>query len=178
MSYAFDTRRRGTPASRLLLAFALVSATAVSLPGLAYGQAAQAPASPSGKPDAQTQSAPQAKPDQQSKPDAGLHGETTTQDGAVLLPGVVITVLDPTSNLPIAETTSDGQSKFDLPRVKPGTYTVKAFLDGFSEFLQQSVVVASSGAQLTIDLSLARVTAHVDVRGSATDVPLEAASTL
>jgi len=169
MYQVVESRCGRLPAARLLSARTLIVVTLVSaaltLPATVYAQ--------DPKPQADAQ-----KKDAQKKPDTGIHGETTTQDGSVLLPGVVITVLDPTSNLPVAETTSDGQGKFDLPIAKPGTYTVRAFLDGFAEFLEQSVVVASGGAQLTIDLSLAKLTAHVDVKGAASEVPLEAASTL
>jgi len=158
-------RRRGWVPVRLPIVILLAGALVAPLPARVYAQSASSPAPAGGQQPAQT-------------PEPGIHGETTTQDGSVFLPGVVITVIDPTSNLPVAETTSDGQGKFDLPKVKPGTYTVRAFLDGFAEFLEQSVVVASGGAQLRIDLSLAKIAAHVEVKGTSAGVPLEAAPTL
>src|SRR5204863_3742463 len=74
-------------------------------------------------------------------PSTGLRGSTTTQNGAMFLPGVVVTVTDTISGAMVAEATSDDTGKFEVANLKPGTYTVRAFLEGFAEALKQSVQI-------------------------------------
>src|SRR5947209_5768510 len=69
---------------------------------------------------------------------ATLRGAITTQNGAVFLPGVVVTVTEPASGATVAEATSDEAGKYRVPDLQPGTYTVRAFLDGFAEALKHS----------------------------------------
>src|SRR6185436_19972650 len=64
--------------------------------------------------------------------DTGIHGVTTTQGGAVSLPGVVVTVLD-RAGATVAEMISGGDGTFGFPTLSPGAYTVRAFLDGFAQ---------------------------------------------
>src|SRR6476469_6714652 len=75
--------------------------------------------------------AAQTKP---TAPPADLHGAITTQNGAVFLPGAIVTVSDK-SGEKVAEATSDDSGKYEVPNLPPGTYTVRAFLDGFTEAL-------------------------------------------
>jgi carboxypeptidase family protein/TonB-dependent receptor-like protein len=106
---------------------------------------------------------------------AGLHGAVTTQNGAVFLPGAVVTVLD-RSGATVAETTSDGTGKYEVPNLKPGTYSVRAFLDGFTEALRKSVqIIAGRDSELSLDLVIARIAETVTVEGGKRDLPLTAA---
>jgi len=111
-------------------------------------------------------------------PATTLHGAITTQNGAVFLPGVLVTAVEPSSGKIIAEATSDEAGKYELD-LPPGTYTVRAFLDGFSEALKQSVhIIAGRESELSLDLMIARIAETVTVAGSHRDVPLEASSTM
>lgn len=128
-------------------------------------------------PPAQAAQADKASQPAGAKP-TGIEGATTTQDGSVFLPGVVVTVVDPAGQS-VGETTSDGEGKFTIGPLKPGTYTVKAFLDGFAQALKQSVIVAAGQvADVSIDMPLAKLSEHVNVQANGTAMPLEAASTM
>jgi hypothetical protein len=122
---------------------------------------------------------PSSAPAAQKAPerDTGIHGVTTTQAGAVFLPGVIVTVLD-RAGATVAEATSGGDGTFGFPKLNPGTYTVRAFLDGFAQAARQSIIVAAGQwIDASIDLSIARLNERVDVRGGR-GVPLEASSPL
>jgi hypothetical protein len=106
-------------------------------------------------------------------PVTGVHGAITTQDGAVFLPGVVVTLVDG-GGATAAETTSDGTGRYAFADVKPGVYAVHAVLDGFTEGVKASVVVATNrDVEVNLDLSIAGVSEQVDVKGSE-QMPLEA----
>src|SRR5204862_2306848 len=110
---------------------------------------------------------------------ATLRGAITTQNGAVFLPGAVVTVTEPASGTTVAEATSDDSGKYQVPNLKPGTYTVRAFLDGFAEALKQSVqIIAGRESELSLDLVIARIAETVTVAGGRRDLPLEAAPTM
>jgi hypothetical protein len=110
---------------------------------------------------------------------ATLHGAITTQNGAVFLPGVLVTVTEPSSGKIIAEATSDASGKYQVSDLPPGTYTVRAFLDGFSEALKQSVqMMAGRESEVSLDLVIAKIAETVTVAGNRRDVPLEAAPTM
>ena len=109
---------------------------------------------------------------------AQLHGAITTQNGAVLLPGVTVTVAD-AKGATVAEATSDEAGKYAVPDLPPGTYTVRALLDGFSEALKQSVqIIAGRDSEVSLDLVIAKIAETVTVAGSHRDLPLEASPTL
>ena len=110
---------------------------------------------------------------------ATLRGAITTQNGAVFLPGVVVTVTEPASGTTVAEATSDEAGKYRVPDLQPGTYTVRAFLDGFAEALKHSVqIIAGRESELSLDLVIARIAETVTVAGGRRDLPLEAAATM
>jgi hypothetical protein len=126
--------------------------------------AAQAPA-----PAVTTQPAPER--------DTGIHGVTTTQEGSVFLPGVVVTVLDRAGRI-VAEMISGGDGTFGFPTLNPGTYTVRAFLDGFAQAVKQSIIVAGGQwIDVKIDLPIAKINERVDVQ-AARGAPLEASAPL
>lgn len=108
-----------------------------------------------------------------------LHGAVTTQHGAVYLPGAVVTVLDPSSGATVAEATSDETGQYRVSDLKPGTYSVRAFLDGFADALKAPVqIIAGRDTELSLDLSIAKLVQSVSVEGHARTMPLEAAPTL
>lgn len=113
------------------------------------------------------------------RPAAGLHGAITTQNGAVYLPGVVITVVDAATSAPVTETTSDATGQYRIAGLTPGTYTVRAALDGFSDAVKPSVqAVSGRDIELNLDLAIARVAESVNVQGGRHDIPLEASQAL
>src|SRR5436190_7708897 len=110
---------------------------------------------------------------------AALHGAITTQNGAVFLPGVLVTITEPSSGAIIAEATSDQSGKYEVTSLPPGTYTVRAFLDGFSEALKRSVLMLGGReSEVSLDLVIAKIAETVTVAGNRRDVPLEAAATM
>jgi hypothetical protein len=110
---------------------------------------------------------------------AELHGSITTQSGAVYLPGAVVSVVDAQSGSTVAETTTDGTGKYSIADLKPGTYNVRAVLDGFTEVLKQSVhILAGRPNELSLDLVIARIAETVTVAGGKRELPLEASPTL
>src|SRR2546426_5311729 len=109
----------------------------------------------------------------------GLHGNITTQGGAVYLPGVVVTVLDSTTGSAVAETTSDATGQYRIDALKPGTYTVRAVLDGFAEAMKQAVqVTAGRDVEVSLDLTIAKIAESVSVEAGRRDLPLEASRTM
>src|SRR5450759_4728720 len=110
---------------------------------------------------------------------AGLHGAITTQNGAVYLPGVVITVVDPATDAAVTETTSDATGQYRIANLKPGTYTVRAVLNGFSNAVTPSVQAAAGrDIELNLDLAIAKLAAHVNVQAGRREIPLEASQTM
>jgi hypothetical protein len=109
----------------------------------------------------------------------GLHGNITTQSGAVYLPGVVVTVIDPATGSAVAETTSDATGQYRLADLKPGTYTLRALLDGFAETVKQAVQIpAGRDVEMSLDLAIADIAESVNVEGGRRDLPLEASRTM
>jgi len=100
---------------------------------------------------------------------AGSSGEidvtVSTQDGAVLLPGVVVT-LTAGSDAPLAQDVSDEQGHVTVHGIQPGTYQVHAALDGFDPLQRTIVVGASDVVRLTLDMAIAAVAERVDVTAS------------
>ena len=114
-----------------------------------------------------------------ARPAAGLHGAITTQNGAVYLPGVVVTVADAATGAAVTEATSDATGQYRIAGLAPGTYTVRAALDGFSDAVKPSVLVAAGrDVELDLDLAIAKVAETVSVQGGRHDIPLEASQAL
>jgi hypothetical protein len=110
-----------------------------------------------------------------ARPAAGLHGAITTQNGAVYLPGVVVTVADAATGAAVTEATSDATGQYRIAGLAPGTYTVRAALDGFSDAVKPSVLVAAGrDVELDLELAIAKVAETVSVQGGRHDIPLEA----
>src|SRR5215831_6848879 len=74
---------------------------------------------------------------------ATLHGTITTENGAVRLPGAVVTVIDPRTSATVTEVTSDETGRYQVSDLKPGYYNVRASLDGFTPALKAPVQLAA-----------------------------------
>src|SRR5689334_5465640 len=98
-------------------------------------------------------------------PSGEIDVTVSTQDGTVLLPGVVVT-LTAGSGAPLAQDVSDEQGHVAVHGVQPGTYQVHAALDGFDSLDRTIVVGASDVVMLTLDLAIAAVAERVDVTAS------------
>jgi hypothetical protein len=146
----------GGPLRRTGLVFAAALLLASTFPAHAQGQTA---------------------PSRGAAPRTGVHGAITTQDAAVYLPGVVVTLVDQ-GGATAAETTTDAVGKYVFADVPPGVYTVRATLDGFADGLKESVLVqAGRSTEVNLDLGLAKLAENVEVQGGE-DLPLDAAPTM
>jgi len=68
---------------------------------------------------------------------ASINGRVVDQAGAVL-PGATITVTNTQTNA-TRETTTNGEGQYNVPALPPGTYTVKAQLEGFGPQVRNDV---------------------------------------
>jgi hypothetical protein len=92
---------------------------------------------------------------------------TLLDPGKAVLPGVTITATNEATGLE-RTTVTDGEGRFLLPTLVPGTYTIKAELQGFQPTVRQGVLVAV-GQELTLNLTmqLAGVAETLTVTGQA-----------
>ena len=74
-----------------------------------------------------------------------------------ITPGATIVATDEATNVP-RETTSDAEGNFELPNLRPGTYTVEARLAGFKTVQRVGVLLrAASVARADLQLELGRL---------------------
>jgi Carboxypeptidase regulatory-like domain/TonB dependent receptor-like, beta-barrel len=78
---------------------------------------------------------------------------TVLDQAKAVLPGVTVTVVNEATGLQRAAVTS-GDGRFVIPTLVPGTYTIKAELQGFQTVTQTGVVL-SVGQEVAINLTLA-----------------------
>jgi carboxypeptidase family protein/TonB-dependent receptor-like protein len=97
-----------------------------------------------------------------AKPTGSIQGAVSTQSGAVKLPGVTVAVLG-ASGQPLAQVVSGEDGRFAFPDLPAARYRVRASLEGFQPLEQDAVVAAGGVSSLTLDLSIASVSEHVDV---------------
>ena len=77
---------------------------------------------------------------------------TILDSGKAVLPGATVTVTNEANGLE-RSTVTDGEGKFILPNLQPGTYTVKAELGGFQTATRTGMVV-NVGQELSLNLTL------------------------
>lgn len=77
---------------------------------------------------------------------------TVVDSGKAVLPGVTITAINQDTGLE-RSTVSSTEGKFTIPTLLPGTYTIKAELQGF-QITNLSGVVINVGQELTVNLTL------------------------
>jgi hypothetical protein len=79
-----------------------------------------------------------------------------------VLPGVTVAISGPQD----ATAVTDDKGEAHFLNLAPGTYTVTARIDGFNEYVNRSVPVASgTGVPLEIRMTVGGVTTQVDVTG-------------
>jgi len=91
-----------------------------------------------------------------------IEGTVSTQNGAVALPGVVVSVRD-ASDREVAQQVTDGGGHFAVTGLVPARYHVRASLDGFQTLDREAIVPAGGTARLVFDLAISAVSEHVDV---------------
>ena len=79
---------------------------------------------------------------------ADLVGVVTDATNAVL-PGATVTATNVETNLS-RSTTSEGNGRFSIPALRPGTYRVVVALSGFAEEVRESVTLAL-GSRVEVD---------------------------
>ena len=102
---------------------------------------------------------------------------TTTQGGAIRLPGVVLTISRPDGPT-IATQFSDEEGRCRFPSVAPGTYWVTATLSGFDDTRATVRVEAGVEAAARLDLPVSGISEHVEVIGRAENTQPTIAETL
>lgn len=107
----------------------------------------------------------------QSPRPSTLHGATTTQSGAVPLPGVTVTLSPDPAGPILHETVSDAAGLYRLTGLAPGRYRLRAVLPGFPELDREGLTLAS-GQDLRLDLDIPlALSEQVDAIGAAVPVP-------
>jgi len=91
-----------------------------------------------------------------------IEGTVSTQNGAVALPGVLVSVRD-ASDREVGQQVSDGDGHFAITALMPARYHVRASLDGFETLDREALVAGGATARLTLDLAISTVNEHVEV---------------
>jgi Carboxypeptidase regulatory-like domain len=97
---------------------------------------------------------------------ASINGRVVDQAGAVL-PGASITVTNTQTNA-ARETTTNGEGQYNVPALPPGTYTVKAQLEGFGPQVRNDVqLLIGAAATVDVQLGVAQLQENLTVTGDA-----------
>src|SRR6185295_994779 len=95
----------------------------------------------------------------------GLRGALKDGGGAIV-PGVSIALVNEATNIS-RETVSNGVGEYVFATVTPGTYTVRAALQGFKTFERKGLTIATQQfITLDILMELGALEEHVEVTGS------------
>ena len=106
-------------------------------------------------------------PARQASTTATIHGIATTQGKSIRLPGVTVTVTDPAvtdaAAAPVSTTVTDGEGTYTIPGLAPGSRVITLSLDGFESVQQRVTLAAGQDLEVSGDLSIAKVTEHMEV---------------
>src|SRR5437764_9666560 len=97
---------------------------------------------------------------------ATLTGVVTDAAGAVV-PGAMLRAVNEATNIE-ATAVSNGEGRYVLPSLRPGSYRVVATASGFKQFISSGVVLdVNQAARLDIQLTVGAVSEQVLVTGEA-----------
>ena len=103
---------------------------------------------------------------------AGISGEVTDESGGVL-PGVVVTATSPAA-IDVRTSVTDGQGRYTLVSLQPGTYVVEFNLPGFSTVRREGVALAGQfTANINIQMAVGGVEETVTVTGATPTVDIQ-----
>jgi hypothetical protein len=97
-----------------------------------------------------------------------IEGVVTTQAGSIRLAGSLVTLRNASGD--VATAIADGDGRYRLADIKPGTYQVVASLEGFDARSVQATVVAGRSLEVALDLPIAGVAERVEVSAPSTGV--------
>src|SRR5215211_6124858 len=84
---------------------------------------------------------------------ATIAGLVTDNSGAVL-PGVTVEASSPALIEKVRTATTDGNGRYRIESLQPGTYTVSFTLTGFSIVKRENLIVSGSGV-ISVDIQMA-----------------------
>src|SRR5262245_32140806 len=84
--------------------------------------------------------------------DAGITGVVKDHSGAVL-PGVTVTAASPVLIEQQRTVTTDGEGRYSITQLRPGTYSVTFMLEGFSTIKREGIEL-SAGFTPNVDIEL------------------------
>src|SRR5262249_42339861 len=97
---------------------------------------------------------------------SGIAGEVRDTSGA-LLPGVTVEAASPVLIEKVRSVVTDGQGRYNIVELRPGTYVVTFTLAGFSTFRRDGIVLtAGFTAAVNADLQVGALTETVTVTGA------------
>ena len=82
----------------------------------------------------------------------GLRGAVKEKEADRVIPGVTVVLVNQATNIS-RDTVSNSSGEYSFPAVTPGTYTVKAALDGFSTFERRGLTIGTQQF-ITLDLTM------------------------
>ena len=104
---------------------------------------------------------------------ATLRGTISDQTGA-MVPSVTIKITEPSTGTLVRALISNSQGVFEIPDLKPGTYTVQAYHQGFKTVVFNDVVLDSGHIQrLDVKLTPATVNETIEVVAGAPVIETE-----
>src|SRR5262249_24067589 len=95
-----------------------------------------------------------------------IEGTVSTQSGTVKLPGVLVSIRG-ASDQELAQEVSNDDGDFVVPNLPADRYHVVASLEGFQSVEGEAVVSPGGVATVSLDLPIAAVSEHVDVKATA-----------
>ncbi len=98
-----------------------------------------------------------------------VDGAITTQNGSIRLAGALVTLKK--DGAEVTSVGTDGDGRYHIGDVQPGTYQLVASLDGFDTKTSSVTIAAGQSVEASIDLPIATVAERVEVSAPTTSVP-------